>query len=701
MQPAQELPRKFIATELICKARCYYDKGIPVLVDQQKRPLIKWQQWQECPQTLEEFDNLPWHEADCFGAVTGTKGTNGLYLCVIDVDTPDFDISLTPSTYVERTPRGGYHFLYWSQHNAHGRKCHDLGVELLGFGNYCRMYPDNQISNNEILEVGDIGEIFGDLIVQLGGKNEREIVKINELLKGVQEGFRDSAAIRIATYYRKQGKNRNAALELLTEWNKRNNPPLGSEIITQKIQSAYALPEPYAWEFAEDLGDGFFTVNRRGQLEFEPVKFAKYLMNQYIIKTMMDNYDMFVYNPDKGIYERNVPQLIHRELAKVLGEENRKRYYPDVEFHIHGTTQIERPTPVSNKIAVQNGILNLDSGKVEEPSPEQFITVLIPVTFNPTAECPEIDKFLSQVVTKDHAEVLVESVGYCLYQSMPIHKATMTIGTGANGKSTFLKLVETFLGSNNVSHVTLQSICENRFSSAELYGKLANLSADLPDKGLSKTGIFKMLSGNDTVQAEEKFKKMFFFVNKAKQFYSCNQIPETHDDTDAFMRRWNIIPFPNKFVGTACDPNILVKLTSPQELSGLLNKAIEVLPNLLQRGHFATNETTEQVRLNYIRQSNSAKAFIEESLEPSTNHEDFIECDALYREYIAFCKTNQLTSMAKRRLTENMQQYMPTAKHTTQQVNGHVVHVWRYVKLKSPSIPDGKQHPSDISDFLT
>jgi putative DNA primase/helicase len=165
------------------------------------------------------------------------------------------------------------------------------------------------------------------------------------------------------------------------------------------------------------------------------------------------------------------------------------------------------------------------------------------------------------------------------------------------------------------------------------------------------------------------------------------------------MRRWNIIPFPNKFIGTQCDQNILEKLTTPQELSGLLNKAIEALRGLLQRGHFATNETTEQIRLNYIRQSNSAKAFIEESVEPSTNHEDFIECDALYREYISFCKTNQLTSMAKRRLTENMQQYMPAAKQTTQQVDGHVVHVWRYVKLKTS--PDGKQRPSDINDFLT
>jgi putative DNA primase/helicase len=195
--------------------------------------------------------------------------------------------------------------------------------------------------------------------------------------------------------------------------------------------------------------------------------------------------------------------------------------------------------------------------------------------------------------------------------------------------------------------------------------------------------MFKMLSGNDTVQGEEKFKKMFFFVNHAKQIYSCNQIPETHDDTDAFMRRWIIVNFPNKFVGVECDLNKLAKLTAPHELSGLLNKAVESLRNLLQRGQFCTNETTEEVRLNYIRQSNSAKAFIEETLNSSTAHEDFIDESTVYREYIAFCNTNRLTSMTKRILTINMQQYMPQAKQTTQQVNSQVVHVWRYVKFKN------------------
>jgi putative DNA primase/helicase len=52
-------------------------------------------------------------------------------------------------------------------------------------------------------------------------------------------------------------------------------------------------------------------------------------------------------------------------------------------------------------------------------------------------------------------------------------------GSGDNGKSVFLKLLKMFLGSENVSHASLQELSDDRFAAADMYGKLANICADL------------------------------------------------------------------------------------------------------------------------------------------------------------------------------------------------------------------------------
>jgi putative DNA primase/helicase len=79
----------------------------------------------------------------------------------------------------------------------------------------------------------------------------------------------------------------------------------------------------------------------------------------------------------------------------------------------------------------------------------------------------------------------------------------MLDGPGDTGKSTLLALFEELLGTRNVSNATLQSIAHDRFAGADLYGKLANISADLDAKAIQSTGVFKILTGGqDSLRVE-------------------------------------------------------------------------------------------------------------------------------------------------------------------------------------------------------
>ena len=87
-----------------------------------------------------------------------------------------------------------------------------------------------------------------------------------------------------------------------------------------------------------------------------------------------------------------------------------------------------------------------------------------------------------------------------------------------------------------------------------MYGKLANIDADISKEGLKNTGLLKKLSGNDPIPAENKFLKPFWFQNYAKLILSANEIPETPDDTDAFFRRPVIINMTDQFLGIKNGP---------------------------------------------------------------------------------------------------------------------------------------------------
>ena len=78
----------------------------------------------------------------------------------------------------------------------------------------------------------------------------------------------------------------------------------------------------------------------------------------------------------------------------------------------------------------------------------------------------------------------------------------------------------------------------------ELFGKLANIFADLPTKNIDDNGIFKALVGEDYLTVEKKNKNPFSFQSTARLLFSCNSIPKNYGDkSEGFYRRLIIVRF--------------------------------------------------------------------------------------------------------------------------------------------------------------
>ena len=296
-------------------------------------------------------------------------------------------------------------------------------------------------------------------------------------------------------------------------------------------------------------------------------------------------------------------------------------------------------------IAVKNGLLNITTRELQPFNPEYIATVRIPVEFDRGAGCTRWTTFMSEVVTPENAEILQEYVGYTLLRTYEFHNWLMLVGGGRNGKTTFINVVIDFLGENNISTCTLQDIEGNRFRAATLHSKLANVSDDISKLSLKETGLIKTLTGSGHVQVENKYGNPFDLHNRAKLLFATNDPPLVFDDTDAFFERLIVIPFPNQFLGGAQNTRLFDELTTPGELSGILNWALDGLDRLRKNNAFSKAGSADETRNYYTRLSDPLAAFVQDNIE--VGPEADIGKDEFYNRFLEFQNVKHLRRISK------------------------------------------------------
>jgi len=400
--------------------------------------------------------------------------------------------------------------------------------------------------------------------------------------------------------------------------------------------------------------------------KFQHGKLAYEIMQHYRFITINDSEDCYCYSG--GAYTEDGECKIKAICEMILKDEATNHRVNEVVGHIKRSTYVHRRDldKYRDLICLENGVYNLETGEFLPHSPDYLITVKIPVFYNPEAKCPRIEQFLWEVLEDEKAFLTIQELfGYLLYRRYNIHKAFMFVGSGSNGKSSLINLMKAFIGKKNYACKSLQELEENRFARAELFGKLANFYADLPATALKSTGIFKMLTGEDPIGAERKFKDGFVFDNYAKLIFSCNQIPPAFDETYAFYRRWVIINFPNVFEGDRADKHLLKKLTTKEELSGLFNFAIEGLRRLLEQGDFTLRMSVEETKELYQRMSDPVASFAMDKLEADTA--GYVERDKLYQAYVEYCDKLGYPKVMRDTFFKKLQKYF---RVSTEKVGG-------------------------------
>ncbi len=386
---------------------------------------------------------------------------------------------------------------------------------------------------------------------------------------------------------------------------------------------------------AKGIIDKIFRIIGKGDIT---QRLADTIIKEHTFKTMTDNLEIFMYDGSK--YVKGHEWRID-ELCRLMHPRIKTHEVQEVVNKIKGATYTDRESFDKNSslLNVDNGILNIHTKNLDPHTADHLSVLQLPQRYDPEAKCPAIDKFMNEVARKDEIKYILQMIGYCLLNDCRYQVTAMLYGhSGANGKGVLLDLITTFLGADNCSHRSLQSIDVNRFAVADLFGKMANTYADLKSTKLSETGNYKMLAAGDWITGEHKGKNAFKFKNKAKLWFSANEIPESDDKTDAFYRRWLIFHFDNRFIEGKENPNLINEITTPEELSGLLNLALKGLDELMEEGGFHYR-TIEDIRKDYEIHTNDVNAFIEEECLVDITNTDYSTLTTdVYAAYVNFCK---------------------------------------------------------------
>lgn len=297
--------------------------------------------------------------------------------------------------------------------------------------------------------------------------------------------------------------------------------------------------------------------------------------------------DLDFWGFERGVWKPN-HYIVEDRLIPKLGNAWRTTHATHTKDIVRYRAQKITGDPVEPVMNFRNGGLRWEaSDDLEEHDSTLGSTVQLGCDWDTEATCPYFDAFLADVMHPDYVALAWEMIGYLMLSGNPLQMAFMFYGSGGNGKGTLMDVLGRLLGRENIAAESLDNLATNRFRTANLFGKIANLAGDIDATYQESTATFKGITGEDMITAERKNGQPFRFYCWAVPVFSANKFPGSSDVTDGYLRRWTILHFHKRIPTDKMKDRSELMALFEAELSGIALKGVRALRNLMDRGHFA------------------------------------------------------------------------------------------------------------------
>lgn len=408
----------------------------------------------------------------------------------------------------------------------------------------------------------------------------------------------------------------------------------------------------------EAQGSGLLFENESLYV-YNNVFWEKYDMNQF-------------YNFVLDLYSQKTANFHETDRCK---EENKTSFYFIVENLC--IRKISTDKTVKSSINVKNGTVFIDTEsniELKEHNREDYFFSVTNYPYDKNATCQRFYSFLSEVLdTEEKQNVLQEFTGYTLTKNLKIEKILTLLGDGANGKSVFIETVGHVLGENNVSNVSINSLCTNLNSRPLISNKLVNFSSEMPK--VVEADTIKILASGEPLDAKLLYKDVFTISNYAKIICNANILPKNVEQSEGFFRRFLIVDFNTFIKEENRDYNLIDKLKN--EAPGILNWILEGTQRVIKQKKLSRCESCERATVKYKEDSDSVKQFLEDF--NLTKGEMAIPRTEVRKLYSIYCTENGFHSVSATELeTRMMKMGFKTGKTRE---SGRVIYLNSFFKL--------------------
>lgn len=360
---------------------------------------------------------------------------------------------------------------------------------------------------------------------------------------------------------------------------------------------------------------------------------------------------------EDGSWHPGGAQLIGYFLDEVAQDLSDTENINDVLRRIRGKLRLN---PVEFDIAnpylvgCKDGItLDLQKGMARRAAPMDLISMPIPVKYDPSAKCPEFLQFLKDVTATDDDRLSIIDFLASLLIATPMDFFVAAPGLGSNGRSKLKDFIRAFIGSDACRSIALKDL-GNRFTSGFLTRCRVNFCNETEINSVMLEFIKRC---SEKMPVEQKFKGMVNALLYLKYFFDTNTMPAISDTSYGAERRLVRWDMPWRFVDNPGgddapmekqrDPDILTQITTPEELSGVLNLVLQRAPEVIkQRMIHHRNGGLQE----YALQSRSGDVFTELFLEATANFNDKVHINNIRSAYQQYCKVTNSSLLGSKSL---------------------------------------------------
>jgi P4 family phage/plasmid primase-like protien len=416
-------------------------------------------------------------------------------------------------------------------------------------------------------------------------------------------------------------------------------------------------------EAKDDLADTAgppYEVSDNGAIRLNHMFWVRRYMAEHTIVFDSALGDFYEYNTATGAWEKQTEDTIKRRFMDDLEETARAANLKCLHFKLSEglavslvgllRTMTEQHDVFSERpqaIHVKNGMLcrEGDDLVLKEFAPEFYSRNVCPFDYDETAECPRFKTELLGLALNDDDILLMQKwAGTCLLGRNEAQRFLLLLGTPNGGKSTFMNILESVIGIQNVGQLRTEHLGK-QFELFGFVGKTLLAGKDVPsDFLLQKSAhVIKALVGHDLLTAEKKgHSEPVPLRGDFNLGVTCNADLNVRleGDLGAWRRRMMIVRYdkqpPARRITDFADK--LLAEEGPGILRWMVEGAISILDDIEATGDYRLTQAQRARVEGLLAQSDSVRHFVASCVVAENGSS--VTAQDLRKSYLEYCEAN-------------------------------------------------------------